>query len=171
MAREEDAGREKFIDAPRTHVPTRSTREDVVKEARSWITTPYHLAANVKGAGVDCAMLILEIYSRVGLVEHFDPRPYSSDWMCHRSDEVFLGLVFARSHEITQGQAQPGDIVLFKVGRCYSHGGIITKSDPLTFVHAYKNAGMVIEDVIRQNAEIAAKLPTARFASYWPAEG
>ena len=37
-------------------------RAAVVAEARSWIGTPYHHAADVKGHGVDCAMLLIRVY-------------------------------------------------------------------------------------------------------------
>lgn len=143
------------------------TREEVVAEARSWIRTPYHLAADVKGAGVDCAMLVLRVYADLGMIEPFDPRPYSSDWMLHRSEEIYLKLVQDRAREIAREDALPGDVVLFKVARCYAHGGIITSVKPLRMVHAYKNARMVIEEIIENNAEITNKLGTAKFASYW----
>ena len=40
---------------PSLHDP----RAAVVKEAESWIGTPFHHAARVKGAGIDCLMLPL----------------------------------------------------------------------------------------------------------------
>jgi hypothetical protein len=56
----------------------------VVAAARTWLSTPYHHAADVKGHGVDCAMLLVRVYCDVGLVEPFDPRPYTRDWFMHR---------------------------------------------------------------------------------------
>jgi cell wall-associated NlpC family hydrolase len=46
-----------------------SQRAAVVAEAKTWIGTPYHHAADVKGHGVDCAMLLVRIYGDLGLVE------------------------------------------------------------------------------------------------------
>ena len=46
-------------------------REAVIREAKSWIGTPFHHAARIKGAGVDCLMLLAEIYERV----EFTPEP------------------------------------------------------------------------------------------------
>ena len=50
-------------------------RVAVVAAARSWLGTPYHHAADVKGrkGGVDCAMLLVRVYCDLGLVEPFDP--------------------------------------------------------------------------------------------------
>ena len=52
-------------------------RAAVVAAARAWIGTPYHHMADIKGVGVDCAMLLVRVYCDLGLVEHFDPRPYT----------------------------------------------------------------------------------------------
>ena len=43
------------------------TREDVLIELNNWLGTPYHHAARVQGAGVDCLMLLLEVYGRAGV--------------------------------------------------------------------------------------------------------
>ena len=68
----------------------------------SWIGTPYHHAADVKGrtGGVDCAMLLVRVYCDRGLVEKFDPRPYTRDWFLHRNEERYLGFLLARSCEV-----------------------------------------------------------------------
>jgi cell wall-associated NlpC family hydrolase len=131
-------------------------RAAVVAEARSWLGTRYHHAADVKGrqGGVDCAMLLVRVYCDLGLVERFDPRPYTRDW-----------FLLARSREVRT--PLEGDIVLFKVGRCFAHAGIVSRADPLTIIHAFSNAHCVVEDVIERSAELSARLKTARFASYW----
>ena len=142
-------------------------RAMVVAEARSWIGTPYHHAADIKGknGGADCAMLLVRVYCDLGLVEKFDPRPYTRDWFLHRNEERYLGFLLARSREVCT--PLEGDIVLFRFGRCFAHAGIVSKADPLTIVHAFSHAGRVIEDVIRSNPELAPRLKAARFASYW----
>ncbi len=73
----------------------------VVAAARAWIGTPYHHAADVKGqGGVDCAMLLVRVYCDLGLVEPFDPRPYTRDWMLHRDEERYLGFLLARARMV-----------------------------------------------------------------------
>jgi NlpC/P60 family putative phage cell wall peptidase len=141
------------------------SREAVVAAARAWIGTPYHHAADIKGVGVDCAMLLVRVYVDLGLVEAFEPRPYTRDWFLHRDEERFMGHLFARAREIRQADAKPGDVILFKIGRCYAHGGIVTKTGPLTIVHAFAPAKAVLEEAIGKTPAINEK--PRKFFSYW----
>ncbi len=140
-------------------------RRAVVVAARAWIGTPYHHAADLKGVGVDCAMLLVRVYCDLGLVETFDPRPYTRDWMLHRDEERYLGSLLARTQLIEAPGL--GDVIVFRIGRCFAHGGIVTRINPLTICHAFMPAGFVIEDEIARNAELAARMASAKFASYW----
>ncbi|HYA73061.1 MAG TPA: hypothetical protein VEF36_07860 [Roseiarcus sp.] len=142
-------------------------RGAVVAAARSWAGTPYHHMADIKGVGCDCAMLLVRVFCDLGLVEPFDPRPYVRDWHLHRGEERYLSFLLARAHEVAA--PLPGDVVLFRYGRCFSHGGIVTRADPLTIVHAFAPARIVLEEEIARNAEVAARLPDAKFASYFAA--
>jgi cell wall-associated NlpC family hydrolase len=140
-------------------------RAAVVAEARTWLRTPYHHAADVKGHGVDCAMLLVRVYCDLGLIEKFDPRPYTKDWFLHHGEERYLGFLLARSHEVRS--PLEGDIVLFRIGRCFAHAGVVSRVDPLTIIHAFSAVRCVVEDIIENNAELSARMKTARFASYW----
>ena len=145
-------------------------RAAVVAAARRWLGTPYHHAADVPGAGVDCAMLLVRVFVDLGLVEPFDPRPYTRDWYMHRDEERFLGFLLARAHPVdpsTGSGPEPGDVILFRFGRCFAHGGIVTETAPLTIVHAFMRAACVVEEAPQRNAELAERLPQARFFSYW----
>ena len=102
-------------------------RASVVREARSWVRTPYHAQADIKGAGVDCGMLLVRVFVDSGLVPPFDPRPYADDWYLHRSEERYLGFIFDRTKEVAA--PLPGDVMVFRYGRCYSHGGVVTRAD------------------------------------------
>ncbi|RBP03796.1 hypothetical protein DFR50_14244 [Roseiarcus fermentans] len=141
-------------------------RAAVVEAARAWLGTPYHHLGDIRGVGVDCAMLLVRVYVDLGLIEPFDPRPYSPDWMLHNGEERYLTLLLARSREIPRASVGPGDFILFRFGRCFSHGGIVTKTDPLTMVHAFMPARRVIEDE-PERSELGIRLQTAKFASYW----
>ena len=77
-------------------------RAEVVATARGWIGTPYHHAADIKCAGVDCAMLLVRVYADLGLVPPFDPRPYTRDWMLHRNEEKYLGFLLARARMVEE---------------------------------------------------------------------
>lgn len=140
-------------------------RAAIVAAARSWIGTPYHNCADVQGAGVDCGMLLVRVFVDGGLCEPFDPRPYPPDWHLHRSEEKYLGFVFDRAHEVEH--PQPGDVVVFRFGRCYSHGGIVVETDPLAIVHAYAPARCVLEERVHQNPVLSEAIRKPRFFSWW----
>ncbi len=117
-------------------------REAVVAEALSWVRTPYHHMGRVKGAGVDCAMLLIEVYHSAGLIPDINPEPYPQDWALHRSEEKYLAWVNRYAHEVEA--PSPGDLVLYKFGRCVSHGGIVV--DWPRIIHAYVGEGCVYAD-------------------------
>lgn len=100
-------------------------RDAVVAEARSWLRTPYHHAGTIKGAGVDCAMLPFAVYRAVGLLPDFRVDDYPPDWHLHRDTERYLDIVTKFAREVPEPTGT-GDFVLFKWGRCFAHGAIIT---------------------------------------------
>jgi NlpC/P60 family putative phage cell wall peptidase len=142
-------------------------RAAVVAEARSWLKTPYHHAADVRGAGVDCGMLLVRVFVDTGLCEPFDPRPYPPDWMLHRSEEKYLGFVFDHTKEVDR--PLPGDVMVFRYGRAYSHGGIVVMANPLTIVHAFTPVGRVIEDEVSSNSALCNPCRKPKFFSMWKA--
>lgn len=121
-----------------------ATREQVIAEARKWIGTPYHHAANVLGHGVDCGMMMIEVYSAVGLCEWFDPRPYSRTFHLHQRNEWYDAYCNMKLNPVES--PLPGDMALFKIGRLYAHGAIVV--DWPTIIHAHAFEGMVLESDI-----------------------
>jgi cell wall-associated NlpC family hydrolase len=137
-----------------------ASRMNVLAEARSWIGTPYHHQADVRGAGVDCGMLLVRVFVELGLVPPFDPRPYPVHWHLHRSEERYLRFLLERTRPVeTPG---PGDIVLFKYGRTFSHGGIVMAWPMI--VHASSPSRLVLEEDVLKSA---FKDYPRRFFSYW----
>jgi cell wall-associated NlpC family hydrolase len=147
------------------HLSADLQRAAVVAEARSWIGTPYHNCADLKGVGVDCGMLLVRVFVDLDLCPRFDPRPYPVDWHLHRSEERYLGFIFDRSAETAA--PLPGDVMVLRYGRCYSHGGIVTAAKPLRIVHAYYQTRMVIEDDVSRNSVLADPARKPRFFSVW----
>jgi cell wall-associated NlpC family hydrolase len=145
----------------------RAQRAAVVAAARSWIGTPYHNCADIRGAGVDCGMLLVRVFVDTGLCAPFEPRPYPADWHLHRGEERYLGFVFDRAAEVNS--PQPGDVAVFRFGRCYSHGGIVTAAAPLSIVHAYFPARRVVEEDVARSGPLADPARQPRFFSFWAA--
>ena len=118
-----------------------ATRAAIVAEALSWLGTPYHSHGRIKGVGVDCAMMPAETYHSVGLVPPLNPE-YSPQWMMHRDEEAYLEWVRPYAREISRDELKPGDFVIWKFGRTYSHGAIVI--EPPTIIHALRR-GMCVQ--------------------------
>jgi cell wall-associated NlpC family hydrolase len=136
-------------DAEKLALPEAEQRQLIVDECRSWIATPYHHAADVKGSGVDCGMLLIKVFANVGLIDFIDPRPYPRDWHMHKDGERYLGIVEGLcgpevpNAEVADRGLLPGDVLVWRFGRTFSHGGIVTAWPH--FVHAFWPSRIVEE--------------------------
>jgi cell wall-associated NlpC family hydrolase len=147
-------------------------RRAIVAEAITWIGTPYLSNAMVKGkqgGGTDCVMLLIAVYSKLGLMPEVDPRPYSPTWHVHRKEEAYLSQVLKYAKEIEpppQRMPKPGDVVMFKIGNVFAHGAIIIEW-PLV-VHALGNASVTMDDISKNTiGKRALALVPKRFFSLW----
>ena len=134
-------------------------RKRVVEEARTWLNTPYHHHADVKGAGVDCAMILVRIYCDLGILPPFDPRPYPRDWHMHRDAERYLGWLEQMASEVEH--PQEGDIAVWRFGRCFSHGAVFVGDNRV--IHSFMGQGVILSDMGEHEL---AKRPV-RFFSPW----
>jgi NlpC/P60 family putative phage cell wall peptidase len=112
-------------------------RGRVCAEARSWLGTPYHHHARVKGAGVDCVHFLCGVYEAVGILPPTDPGIYPQFWHRHRSEEVYAQAIDLRADRVQT--PCPGDVVLWKFGRTHSHSGIYVGDGE--FIHAFARHG------------------------------
>lgn len=119
-------------------------RAAIVREALSWIGTPFRDCSDIKGpdGAIDCAMLLVRCYVDTGRLEPFDPRPYPARWMLHRNEERFLGWVEGKLGGKRVESPRLGDVVIWQFGRCFSHGAILINSEEV--VHAYSHARMCL---------------------------
>jgi cell wall-associated NlpC family hydrolase len=128
----------------------------VVTEAAAWIGTPFHHAARVKGpaGGVDCAMLLAEVYVAAGVREAPIAAPfYTPDFFLHSREERFLGEVLTYAAEVAE--PLPADVALFKLGHVFAHGAIVV--DWPVIIHAQYGAR-----VMRDDASLSARLRPPR---------
>lgn len=122
---------------------TEEQRQAVIVEARSWLGTPYHTRANLKGVGVDCAWLLIEVYAAAGVIERFDPGAYPHDWHLHRSDERYLEHVTKHAHQTDQ--PREGDLMVVQFGRTFSHGAIVLPDGLI--IHSYVGRGCELAEL------------------------
>lgn len=135
-------------------------RLDVVQEALTWLGTPYHHMGRVKGAAVDCGMLLMEIYETTGVLPHIEVPFYPHDWHMHRSEPLYLGAV--KEHAQPVEVPRPGDIAVFQYGRCVSHGAIVLVWPEI--IHAYVGLGVVLDNC-ETNQDLGERL--VGFYSPW----
>ena len=129
-------------------------RAAVVAEALTWEGTPYQGHARVKGVGVDCANLPAAVFEAVGLIPAVRPR-YTADWMMHRDEEQFLSFVLPHAREIAEAELAPGDLVLWRFGRTYSHAAIVI--EPPIVLHAVIRGGAVIRADLERDVDLAER--------------
>lgn len=130
------------------------TRAAIVAEALSWEGTPYHPHARIKGAGVDCAQLPVAVYSACGCMPAIEP-VYSEQWMMHRDEELYLAEVRRFSRQIPVEDAKPGDLIVWKFGRTYSHSAIVV--EPPIVIHAVLKGRAVIRADISRDEELKTR--------------
>ncbi len=110
----------------------------IIKEAYTWLGTPYHPHARIKGAGCDCATLLLEVFNINEDVGHYSPERHF-----HSSEEQYLGWLNKFGEEVDT--PEPGDVAIFKIGRCFSHSAIVV--DKKTLIHSHIGQGVVLANV------------------------
>lgn len=110
-----------------------------------WLDTPYLHQAMVRGQGVDCVMLVAGVGVDAGILNKEDLRrvvAYPEQWHLHNSNSLLTEQLkhygFAKRTKLTT--RQPGDIVVFKMGRCPSHCGIVLPYDNM--IHAFCSTGI-----------------------------
>jgi len=121
-------------------------RSAVVAEAYSWLRTPYHHHARIKGerGGVDCLQLLCAVFEAAGVTPHIETGFYAREHHLHRNEEIYIEGV-ERYGAVEVQTPGLGDIALFQWGRTWSHGGVIVALEPeLLLVHSYLGRGVTI---------------------------
>ena len=138
---------------------TRIMPARIVKAARSWLGTPYHDQASVKGVGCDCLGLIRGVWREVMGPEPMPVPPYSRDWGEAGPHEVLAEAARAAMIELPIEAARTGDVVLFRMrhGAIAKHAGILSgdgrhsarphRSGRSHFIHAYERTGVIEQEL------------------------
>jgi NlpC/P60 family putative phage cell wall peptidase len=112
-------------------------RERIVAEARAWIGTPYVHQASLRGAGADCLGLVRGVWRDIIGGEPERTPAYTADWAEALGEETLLSAARRHLPEIAIGDAQAGDVMLFRMGlgAPAKHAAIV--SGPDRIIHAY----------------------------------
>lgn len=128
--------------------PEQEMRDAIVKEALSWVGTPFHGGARIKKlagekGGVDCAQFVAGVYLAVGATPQFETPNYVDQWFMHQTEERLRDFVLQFGKQIAEEHAKAGDLVLYKIGRAFAHAAIIVDW-PNEIVHAHLLSRMVV---------------------------
>ncbi|MFN3644889.1 MAG: NlpC/P60 family protein [Gemmobacter sp.] len=117
----------------------------VITIARTWLGTPYHDQASLKGVGCDCLGLARGVWREVVGPEPFPIPAYSRDWGETGPREVLAEGARCMMIEVAPATARPGALVLFRMmpRAIAKHVGILTGPD--RFLHAYERLGVIEE--------------------------
>ncbi len=122
-------------------------RRRVVREARSWIGTPYVHQASVKMQGADCLGLVRGVWRKCIGDEPQKTPEYTPDWGEVSQDETMMTAAQKWFLPISRQEALAGDIILFRWRKTtiVKHVGILTSPLRQTphFIHAYEKSGVV----------------------------
>jgi len=117
--------------------------------AMGWLHTPFMPNAAVKGAGVSCQKLVGSLY----IEAHFLPLDFKipegpMDWSNAQKTSLIADFMDAQPQfEAIKGtEAQPGDMVGFRLGGCVHHCGVKLFADG-KFIHCLRNRGVIISNL------------------------
>lgn len=113
------------------------TRDEIVAAARSWIGTPYRHQASCKQVGADCLGLIRGVWRELLGAEPEPVPAYTPDWAEALKQETLLEAARRHLVEVPLSAAQPGDVLLFRMGLGHPAKHCAIQSAPDRIIHAY----------------------------------
>jgi len=134
----------------------------IVTQARTWIGTPFHHQARLKGKGCDCLGLIVGVVDELGLKDRDGVRLAAYDEVTYSKEpdgaylaQKLTGLL----EEVPVAAVRAGDLGLFKVREnpqhlaifadypCAGVGGAASGNEKpaLGMIHCYAQARRVVE--------------------------
>lgn len=129
---------------------TKEQTEALIAEAKTWLKTPYHAHACIKKAGVDCAQLLIGVVVGAGIVSPFEVRQDYSTVVPQGTE--YVDVILKYCDEITEHEAQPGVLALYKTSHGWMHSAIVVEW-PSAVIHATEKRGVIMtsgdEDILR----------------------
>ncbi|NBO18583.1 MAG: peptidase P60 [Proteobacteria bacterium] len=122
---------------------------DIVAQARTWLGTPFHHQARLKGKGCDCLGLVVGVVDELGLKDKngvklaaYDEVTYSKQPDGAYLTEKLTGLLL----EVPIAEARAGDLALFRVRENPQHLAILSDYEgTLGMIHCFAPARKVVE--------------------------
>lgn len=122
-------------------------QERIIEIARTWIDTPYHHQASLKGIGADCVGLLCGVGKEMGIIPESYRMPLYDPF--GSGETLFCELARFADH-IPTGDRQPGDVLIISVLNTPSHVAIMTDRG---MIHSATWLKRVVEHAIRPTDE------------------
>jgi NlpC/P60 family putative phage cell wall peptidase len=126
-----------------------SIAEDIVAQARTWLGTPFHHQARLKGKGCDCLGLIVGVVDELGLKDTYGRLLSSYDEITYPKEPDGAYLIEKLTDillEVPIADARAGDLALFKVRENPQHLAILTDYEgTLGMIHSFAPSRRVVE--------------------------
>ena len=115
----------------------------VIREAMTWVGTPYRHQAGRKSVGCDCLGLVRGVWRGLYGFDLELPDAYAADWAEVGGEEKLLAGAQRNFREKEPSAVQPGDLLLFRWRPHLpaKHAGILITEH--SFIHAYQGGGSV----------------------------
>lgn len=112
----------------------------VVELARTWLGTPYHHQASVKGVGVDCIGLVRGVYRELYGFEPSEKLNYSMDWGDANRHEGLIAVGIKYLEPVALSDIVPGNVILirWKDDRVAKHCMLVSGINRA--IHAYNRS-------------------------------
>jgi NlpC/P60 family putative phage cell wall peptidase len=123
--------------------------KDIVAQARTWLGTPFHHQARLKGKGCDCLGLIVGVVDELDLKDKSGVRLASYDEVTYSREpngaylmQKLTGLLA----EVPVAEARAGDLALFKVQENPQHLAILSDYEGgMGMIHSFAPSRRVVE--------------------------
>jgi NlpC/P60 family putative phage cell wall peptidase len=124
-------------------------QEQIVNQARSWIGTPFHHQARLKGKGCDCLGLIVGVVAELELKDpkgtplaDYDEPNYSAS----PDGDYLIAKLCGMMQEVPKAEKRAGDLGLFTIGGNPQHLAIVSDHESgFGMIHCYAQARRVVE--------------------------
>jgi cell wall-associated NlpC family hydrolase len=147
------------------------TREDVVRETRTWLGTPFMHQQRIKGVGCDCAGLVIGVARELELVEGgFDVTAYSRQ----PDGRSLLEHCELHMQRITREQMGLGDVLVLRWDRNPQHMGLVGDyvHGGLSLIHALGIPGdRTRSRVVEHRLDLAVMVGGGRFVAAYRLPG
>lgn len=128
---------------------TENISNRIVNQARTWLGTPFHHQARLKGKGCDCLGLVVGVVDELGLKDANGVKLAAYDEVTYsrQPDGAYLTEKLTELlAEIPIAEARAGDLALFRVRENPQHLAILSDYEgALGMIHCFAPARKVVE--------------------------